>query len=58
MVLLSTGDIGVVVQVNHDIPLRPQVYIPVRKQMIDLGSELSITVLKISEEVSEQMMAL
>jgi HD-GYP domain-containing protein (c-di-GMP phosphodiesterase class II) len=51
MVLLSTGDIGVVVQVNHDIPLRPQVYVATRKHMIDLSSELSITVLKISEEV-------
>jgi HD-GYP domain-containing protein (c-di-GMP phosphodiesterase class II) len=47
MVLLSTGATGVVMAVNHDMPLRPQVYVPARKQMIDLGSELSVTVLKI-----------
>ncbi len=58
MVLLSTGDIGVVTQASHDMPLRPQVYMPVSKQVIDLSSELSVTVLKMIEEVSEQMIAL
>jgi HD-GYP domain-containing protein (c-di-GMP phosphodiesterase class II) len=58
MVLLSTGDIGVVTQINHGIPLRPKVYITVRKQMIDLSSELSVTILKMIDAVSEQMMTL
>ncbi len=57
MVLLSTGDIGVVVQVNHDIPLRPQVYVATRDHMIDLSSELSITVIKINEEVISDQIA-
>ncbi|MGD0153566.1 MAG: HD-GYP domain-containing protein [Thermacetogeniaceae bacterium] len=58
MVLLSTGEKGVITQINHAIPLRPKVYIPVKKQMIDLSSELSVTVLKMIVEASEQMMAL
>ena len=54
MVLLSTKDSGVVVQVNHDLPLRPQVYVPTRKHMIDLSSELAVTVLRIDEEVNPE----
>ncbi len=56
MVLLSTGDNGIVVHVNHDLPLRPQVYVAAKKQMIDLSSELSIAVLKISEEVNAEQL--
>jgi len=58
MVLLSTGEIGVVTQTNHGMPLRPKVYITARKQMIDLSGELSVTILKMIDAVSEQMMAL
>ena len=31
MVLLSNGDMGVVTKTNHDIPLRPHVYLPDKK---------------------------
>ncbi len=58
MVLLSTGETGVVMHVNHDIPLRPQVYVAASKQMIDLSSELSITVLKMSEEVNADLLTI
>ena len=46
MVLLSTGDMGVVTKTNRNLPLRPHVYVPNRQQTIDLTSELSLTVLK------------
>jgi HD-GYP domain-containing protein (c-di-GMP phosphodiesterase class II) len=46
LVRLSTGELGVVVEINHDMPIRPQVYLPAGKSTIDLRDELSVTVLK------------
>jgi HD-GYP domain-containing protein (c-di-GMP phosphodiesterase class II) len=47
MVLLSTEEVGVVVETNAVLPLRPKVYVPRQNMNIDLQDELSTTILRI-----------